>query len=180
MLPHGLRMGGGFESSGRVSGRDVESGARMLGGVRMGGCPRICLGRAPWGPGNQGTCPPPALGMERGAHLGRTPFSKCVPSCTSSAFSVLELSHQQELISSVLYSIFCQSSAAKGQNPGTIYWLCELSNGPVGALSQWHPTSSPSFSLSPHPVCSIPTNACLGHTRTRPLTYCHQPFLLQP
>lgn len=140
----------------------------MLGGVCIGGCPRICLGRAPWGLGSQGTHPPPALGMERGAEGMHTwgvegMHDKCVPSCTS---SVLELSHQHGLISPVLYTTFCQSSAAKGQNPATTYWLCELSKKPVGALSQWHPTSSPSFSLSPHPVCGIPTNACLGHTHT--------------
>lgn len=67
MLPHELRMGGGFERSGRVSEKDVESGASVLRGVRMGGCPRICLGRVPWGPGSQSAHPPPVSVMERGA-----------------------------------------------------------------------------------------------------------------
>lgn len=107
------------------------------------------------------TCLSHGEGSGGNAHLGTTPFSKCVPSWTSSAFSVLELSHQHGFLSTVLYTTFCQNSAAKGQNPATIYCLCELSKGLVGALSQWYPTSSPSFSLSPHPVCSIPTNACL-------------------
>lgn len=32
----------------------------------------------------------------------------------------------------------------------------------MGALPQWYPTWSPIFSLSPHPNCSTPTNACPG------------------
>lgn len=99
---------------------------------------------------------------KRNGHPQESPILQLCPfSRTSSSFCTPELS-----LSMDLSLPFCTPSSGKVQQlrdrilPPPTGWLCELSKGPEGALPQWYSTLSPLFSLSPHPDCSMPADAC--------------------